>query len=235
MTMNSADAQGKEIVIVATGTANIASVQAALRRLGCEPELSADPQRIEQAAYVVLPGVGAFAAAMKNLEEASLVDPLRRRIAAGRPTLCICLGLQLLAQASAESPGVTGLGVVPARVQGLAEGVEGGLCVPQMGWNQVVVQGETQMLNSGYAYFANSFGIPAAEYGQALRSAGFRLATTHYGREFITAFEREGLLACQFHPELSGPWGHALLGRWLERSAQLLGSANDRNQESSRC
>ena len=94
-----------EVLIVPTGVANVASVQAAFRRLGAEPILSADPDRVRAAERVVLPGVGTFSAAMAMLIEHGLDDALRERIAADRPTIAICVGHQVLFETSDESPG----------------------------------------------------------------------------------------------------------------------------------
>jgi glutamine amidotransferase len=192
------------VVIVRTGTANLASVVAALRRLGADPQLTAEPGEVENAAAVVLPGVGSFGAAMQSLQADGMAAALRARIEAGRPTLCVCLGLQLLCAESEESPGVRGLGVIATRVRRF----ERTLRVPQFGWNHVQAQAGGTMVRSGYAYFANSY---------CLREPpdGWQAATAEYGGPFVAALEHGAVLACQFHPELSGAWGAELLGRWL--------------------
>ena len=156
---------------------------------------------------MVLPGVGAFAAGMARLRQLRLVEALRARLAAGRPTLAICLGLQLLCEASEESPSVEGLGVLAARITRF----EGDVRVPQLGWNQVVPNAACQLLEEGHAYFANSYRLVDAP-------DGWRAARTDHGGPFVAALERDALLACQFHPELSGAWGAALLSRWLGRA-----------------
>ena len=123
----------REVTVVRTGSANLASVVAALGRAGRTPGLVDDAGAVARAERLVLPGVGAFGAVMARLVELGLVEALTERIAAGRPTLAICLGLQVLAEGSEESPGVAGLGVVPGRVTRLP----GGVVVPQLGWNRV--------------------------------------------------------------------------------------------------
>ncbi|MCB1883360.1 MAG: imidazole glycerol phosphate synthase subunit HisH [Geminicoccaceae bacterium] len=193
-----------EVLIVPTGTANVASVKAAFGRLGADTRLSLDPSEIEGASHVMLPGVGAFAAARGQLVQGGADAALERRIAADRPTVCICVGHQLLFETSDESPGVRGLGVVPGHVGRFPDGVR----VPQFGWNEVRAPEGSMLLEDGYAYFANSYRATAAP--------GFEVATAEHGGSFVAAMARGNLLACQFHPELSGFYGEAILSRFLE-------------------
>lgn len=194
----------REVVIVPTGTANLASVQAAFRRLGARPVVTDDPARIETASHVMLPGVGAFGAALRRLRESGADRALLRRIEANRPTICICVGHQLLFRESEESPGVAGLGVVDAVVTRFPPGVR----TPQFGWNEVEAGEDCLLLESGWFYFANSY--------RAVEAPGFRMARADHGGPFVAAMERGHLLGCQFHPELSGHDGTALLARFLE-------------------
>jgi imidazole glycerol-phosphate synthase subunit HisH len=193
-----------EVVVIRTGTANLASVAAALERAGCTVRVSEDPAEAGRAPRLVLPGVGAFGPVAGRLDELRLRDPLTRRIAAGRPTLAICLGLQLLAEASEETPGARGLGVLEATATRFADGLR----VPHLGWNRVAAGDGCALLEDGDAYFANSYKLDAVP-------AGWAGATTDHGGPFVAALERGPVLACQFHPELSGPWGQALIERWL--------------------
>lgn len=219
----------KEVIIVATGSANLASVIAAFERAGVGTRLTTDAAEAAGAPYLVLPGVGAFGAAMSTLEPAGLVPVLKARIAAGRPTFTVCLGLQLLAESSEESPGVAGLGVMPATVKKFPH--DAGVCVPQLGWNAVSPDSGCKVLKPGYAYYANSFCIPLSDAGSAekLRAAGWSLATTDHATPFLAAAEKDGgkILACQFHPELSGPWGASLIRRWLVNAGAIAASAAD--------
>ena len=123
----------RDVLVVRTGTANLASMLAGLRRVGASPELTEDPGAVRSAERVVLPGVGAFAAAMQQLDAAGLASALAERARAGRATLAVCLGLQLLGDASEESPGARGLGVLSGTARRFPESVR----VPQMGWNRV--------------------------------------------------------------------------------------------------
>jgi imidazole glycerol phosphate synthase glutamine amidotransferase subunit len=190
-------------VIVPTGTANLASVRAALVRLGVRPCLATAAAMIEDATHVVLPGVGSFGAAVAGLREAGFDAALADRIQAGRATLAMCVGLQVLFEASEESPGAVGLGVLPGRVGRFPEAVR----VPQFGWNRVTPEPGCRLVEPGYAYFANSYRV--------LEAPGCAAATAEHGGRFVAALERDRVLACQFHPELSGVYGHDLIARWL--------------------
>lgn len=195
----------RDVVIVPTGSANTASVNAAFRRLDAEPRPARNADEIRDAEYLVVPGVGAFGAAMEHIDRCGSREALVDRIAEGRPTLAICLGMQLLGAESEESPGVSGLGVVPESATRLPRD----LTVPQIGWNQVAPDSRSRYLKPGWAYFANSYKL-------AVVPEGWIGATTGYGGNFVSAIERGDVLACQFHPELSGEWGADLLGRWLD-------------------
>lgn len=196
------------VLVIRTGTANTSSVLAAFHRLGAEVELVDEPARILGAERVVLPGVGAFAAAMSSLKARGLDEALVRRIEADRPTLGICLGLQLLCEGSEESPGVPGLGLIERDITRL----RGEVRIPELGWNRVEAEPDSAWLESGHAYFAHSYCLEE-------RPAGAKVGWTEHGLRFVSAFERGALLACQFHPELSGAYGHALLDRWFRGGA----------------
>ena len=194
------------VAVVRTGTANLASVFAGLERVGAAPRLVEDAEEVRTSPFVVLPGVGAYGAAMAELEERALAPALIERLEAGRPTLCVCLGLQLLCDSSDEGAGTRGLGVLPVHVARF----QGDVRVPQMGWNEITAAEGTRFLASGHVYFANSFRLADVP-------AGWKAATAVHGETFVAALEKDGVLACQFHPELSGAFGQALLGRWLDQ------------------
>lgn len=193
-----------EVAIVPTGTANLASVEAAFRRLGAEPRIARNTAAITDASHVMLPGVGAFGASLERLEARGLAEALARRIRADRPTIAICVGHQLLFETSEESPGAQGLGLVEATITRFPATVR----TPQFGWNKVEAGDDCSFLDSGYAYFANSY--------RAVRAPGWRVATAEHGGPFVAAMEKGKVIGCQFHPELSGDYGAALLSRFLE-------------------
>ena len=185
-----------ELTVVPTGTANMASVAAAFRRLGADLKPAESAKDIRTADQLVLPGVGAFAAAMKHIDEHRWRRGLVDRIQAGRPTLAICVGMQLLCEKSDENVETSGLGVVSDTVTRFPQGV----IVPQLGWNRVTPDSDARFLRPGWAYFANSYRLESV-------TDGWVSAKTEYGGSFISAMERGDVLACQFHPELSGKWG----------------------------
>lgn len=195
----------RTVHVVETGVANLASVRIALARAGGECHSVRAPSQILDAEHVVLPGVGSFGTAMDTLRASGLVEALRNRILLGRPTLAICLGLQILCEGSEEAPGVVGLGVVRSVVRRLPSTVR----VPQMGWNRVVSTNHASILSTGYAYFANSYCLTDPP-------GGWTVSLTNHGGPFVSALERDRVLACQFHPELSGQYGARLLRCWLQ-------------------
>jgi glutamine amidotransferase len=196
-----------DVLVVRTGVANLASMLAGLRKAGAEPHVSDDAGAVLAARAVVLPGVGAFAAGMASLRARKLDVAIADRVRGNRPLLAVCLGLQLLLETSEEGPEERGLGVVPGAARRFGEAVR----VPQLGWNKVLPAAGCSLLHEGHAYFANSYRL-------ATPPPGFAVATADHGGAFVAAIERGPLLACQFHPELSGTWGIDLLRRWVARA-----------------
>lgn len=205
---------GKSLAIASTGAANLASVAALCRRASVAAIITDDPEVVMAAPYALLPGVGAFGPAMKRLDDTKLGRAFVARVAEGKPTMGICLGMQLMCESSEESPGTAGLGIVKALVQKLAPGRDAPL--PQLGWNEVRPSSPTCFVRAGWAYFANSYALPFIP-------PPFEGATATYGGEFVASLElwndrsveAPSLLLCQFHPELSGLWGLALFRRWI--------------------
>ncbi len=197
------------IQIINTGVANIRSLQAAFDRLEAEWNLTDDASLIESSSHVVLPGVGAYSAAVEQVDALGVREVIVERIRSGRPTLCICLGMQMLGQSSGESPGVQGLGILPCEIKRFSNDVK----VPQLGWNTVTPDPNAthKFYEAGEAYFANSFRL--VEPPDA--STGWNFAATDYGGSFVSSVWKDQVLACQFHPELSGPWGQQLLKNWI--------------------
>ena len=200
-----------ELQIAATGAANLASVLAMCRRAGVSANIARDPESILEADRVLLPGVGAFGAAMGSLEKSGLAGALRERASMKKPIMGICLGMQMAFSASEEDEGVPGLGIVEGKV--LRFRCE--LPLPQLGWNRIRPESASCLVKPGWAYFANSYRMDSAP-------SGCLVSKSAYGEDFCAAIEawEDGselpwLLLCQFHPELSGPWGLDLFLRWM--------------------
>jgi imidazole glycerol-phosphate synthase subunit HisF len=206
-----------DVLIIDSGVANLASVAGAFRRLGADVAVSADPAAVRAASRVVLPGVGAFGAGMARLASTGLDAAVLDVASGGVPLLGICLGMQLLGEASEESPGARGLGIVPGTWRRLPAGVR----VPHLGWNRVEPDPGCRFVAPGEAAYANSYALREAP-------AGWSAAWTTHGEPFVAALERDNILACQFHPELSSDWGMALLKRWLHRESAPLAQMESR-------
>ena len=194
----------RDVVIIESGGANIASLQYAIERLGIASSVSADAARIRGATHVILPGVGAAANAMQRLRAAQL-DRVIPELT--QPVLGICLGMQLLHDSSAEGS-TSCLGIVPGRAERFENAP--GLPVPHIGWNTLALPAPSVLLeglgDGDYAYFVHSFALPL---GAAT------VATTTYGREFSACVQSRNFFGAQFHPERSAGVGARLLQNFL--------------------
>jgi glutamine amidotransferase len=203
-------ARPPRIAVVDYGAGNLRSVARALLRCGLEPEVTGDPAALRAAEGVVLPGVGAFAAAVTSLREKGLDDAIRECLEAERPYLGICLGLQVLFEEGDEHGLHAGLGLLPGRVERFPERDAAGapLRVPHIGWNQVRFAGQHPMLEAlpeeDVFYFVHAYRVVP---GDRAGSAGI----TDYGGEFTSAVATPRLFAVQFHPEKSQAAGRRLL------------------------
>ncbi|MBN1320090.1 MAG: imidazole glycerol phosphate synthase subunit HisH [Thermoleophilia bacterium] len=190
----------RSLYIIDYGAGNLRSVQKAFEHVGVKAVVGSDPEALRNAPGLVLPGVGAFGR-MRQLEQKGLVEPLLRRIEAGVPFLGVCLGLQLLFEASEEEPGVKGLGVLRGDVRALPASVK----VPHIGWNQVETCTCSDLFEDipgGSAfYFVHGYAVVP-------RSPGDVLSMTDYdGVAFVSAVESDNVVGVQFHPEKSSTLG----------------------------
>jgi glutamine amidotransferase len=199
------------VVIVDYDRGNLRSVQKGFEKVGVDARVSREPKDIADASHVVLPGVGAFADCMANLETFGLIDPVVGAVRAGKPFLGICLGLQLLFTESAEFGPTPGLGLIPGRVEAFpTDMAEGGhrLKVPHMGWNRLHLAREAPVFagteEGTYAYFVHSYHVVPDDLEVVA-------ATTQYGILFASAVWKDNIVACQFHPEKSDRAGLAML------------------------
>jgi glutamine amidotransferase len=193
------------VVLVDSGGANIGSVRYALQRLGVDAPLTGDGDAIRRADRVILPGVGAAAAAMRRLRELDLVDTLR---SLDRPLLGICLGMQLLFEGSDEGD-VACLGLLRGRVRKMA--AVPGIRIPHMGWNRLRFSGACSPLLEGVRDGAHAYFV----HGYAADADAHTIAACDHGAPFAAVVQRDGVCGAQFHPERSGAVGLRLLANFL--------------------
>jgi len=198
--------RARKVAIIDGGGANIASLQFALERLGCDSELTVDADKIAAATHVILPGVGAAADSMRRLRDAQLTGliPTLRQ-----PFLGICLGMQLLFDASEENAAHC-IGIFPGTARRFDAAPD--RPVPHMGWNRTHYARKSDLLDGipdgAHFYFVHSY---------ALDASADTVASTDYGRDFAAIVERGNFAATQFHPERSGEHGSRLLQNFLRR------------------
>ncbi len=197
------------VVVVDSGVGNIPNAMRGLARAGATPVLATEPDEVRRAGTIVLPGVGAFPAAMSRLVERGLDAALREAAAGGAAILGICLGHQLLFERSAEFGDTPGLGLIPGRVVPLPPGER----VPHMGWSRISGRaGEPLIagLDAGaWMFFVHSF-VAQASNGDTIATVRFA------GRDLCAAARRSRVCGVQFHPEKSGAAGARLLANFLE-------------------
>ncbi|MGE0685402.1 MAG: imidazole glycerol phosphate synthase subunit HisH [Dehalococcoidia bacterium] len=199
----------KQVVIVDYGAGNLRSVARAVIEQGYEPLVSCEASAIEHANALILPGVGAAADTMRNLNQGGLVQPIREYIASGRPFLGVCMGQQALLSVSEEGGEHACLDVIPGRVKRFPHS---DLKVPHMGWNRVQ-QSKPHPVFDGiedgaYFYFVHSY-YPSPD------SSDVVIGETDYGVKFASVLARDNLVATQFHPEKSGADGLRFYGNFL--------------------
>jgi len=197
------------IAIIDYGAGNIRSIEKALEHVGAIVEVTNEPDTVNKAEAIVLPGVGSGGAAMSRMTERGLDDAIRKATQQGKPFLGICLGMQLLADHHAEGE-VDGLSLFPGAVRRIPYGPK----IPHMGWNQVKpLQTSLSIFEDipqdAYFYFAHSYYVePQDSHGVA--------AITDYGSPFCSIIVTEQVWGTQFHPEKSGSVGLQLLNNFLK-------------------
>ena len=193
------------LAVLDYGIGNLRSAQKALQHVGADASLTADPEVIEQADGVVLPGVGNFGACMNALVRTGLADQARKVAERGQPFIGICVGMQMLFDGSDESPDVPGLGLLPGRIEWLPDTVKR----PQMQWNQLACADHPLVagLDDEWVYFVHSLS-PVTDQNV--------IATTEYGTTVVAAAARDNVYATQFHPEKSAASGLRLLRNFVD-------------------
>ncbi|MGN1367781.1 MAG: imidazole glycerol phosphate synthase subunit HisH [Aristaeellaceae bacterium] len=196
------------IAIIDYGMGNLRSVQKAFEYLGKQAVITDSPDVIAAATHIILPGVGAFEDAMARIRETGLDQALLQDVQDGKPVLGICLGMQMMFEASEENGHFTGLGLFPGTITRFEEK---GLKIPHMGWNTLRTR-DCPLFDAGddpCVYFVHS-------YCMADVSDEWTAATCDYGQTFTAAFCRGNVMATQFHPEKSGEAGLKMLKRFAE-------------------
>jgi imidazole glycerol-phosphate synthase subunit HisH len=198
-------ATAPSVVIVDYGSGNLRSAERALARVGADVEITADMARAAAADGLVLPGVGAYATCMRGVIDVGADEVIRTRLAAGRPVLGICVGMQVLYELGEEHGiSTTGIGVLPGRVVRLEAPV-----LPHMGWNTVSPPAGSTLfagVEGERFYFVHSYAVHPAGPGETVAV---------HGQRFVAAVESGVLSATQFHPEKSGEAGLTLLSNWV--------------------
>lgn len=199
------------IIVIDYGMGNLRSVSKALEHLGGKVQVSSNPQEIQKAEKLVLPGVGAFGDAVKELKARSLFLPIQEYLRQNKPFFGICLGLQLLFASSEENPDAAGLGAFPGQVKRF-HSLD--IKIPHMGWNQVKILHQHPLLNGvpdqSYFYFVHSYyAVP--------KESQLTAGACTYGQENFTAILASGnVFATQFHPEKSQEAGLKILKNFVE-------------------
>lgn len=204
-----------EIAVLDYGMGNLRSVEKGLEHIGVDAPIVSEAESAHAADGLILPGVGAFPEAMRRIREARFDELIGEVLAAGKPVLGICLGLQLLFETSSEHEGGWGLGLIQGRVDLLDAGE---LKVPQLGWNEVRWTRNSPLTDGlpdpSYFYFANSYSVRVVDDRDVL-------GRSEYGSTFTAVVERPPLYGAQFHPEKSS--AHGL--RMLSNFARICASA----------
>jgi imidazole glycerol-phosphate synthase subunit HisH len=203
------------IAVVDYGMGNRRSVQKALEHVGAQAIISRDRDQLRAADGLVVPGVGAFPTAMRNLNNLGLAELIREQASSARPLLGICLGMQLLFANSEELGSTPGLGLIPGEVRWLATG---GLRVPHIGWNEVRFERRSPLLsglpNDGCPFYhVHSLAAWPENEDDVV-------ATSEYGQRFATMVEHGSVLGVQFHPEKSSTDGLRMLENFVGLCAE---------------
>ena len=202
------------IAIIDYGVGNLFSLVSSLEAIGAECVVTSDPDVIRSAEKIILPGVGAFEDARKKLALSGVEDTLRAEVAAGKPILGICLGMQMLFERSYEYGEHEGLGFLRGSVVPMEGTLPEGLKIPHIGWNELHVCASHPIFkytsDGDFVYFVHSFYADGCEDSL--------LATAEYGKEITAAVAKGNVTGMQFHPEKSGAVGLKILRAFNEWS-----------------
>ena len=195
------------IAIVDYGVGNLFSLQSSLAAIGAEVTVTAQPEVLQAADKIILPGVGAFEDAAKKLQATGLAPLLKELAAQGKPLMGICLGMQMLFEKSFEYGEHEGLGLIPGAVRPIADVIPAGLKIPHIGWNALQFKKDSPLFSGiregDCVYFVHSY--------YAADCDDFVIATAEYGVPLTAAVAKGNVYGCQFHPEKSGAVGLSIL------------------------
>lgn len=193
------------LIVLDYGAGNLKSITNILEKVGIEYNLTNKKEDILDADRIILPGQGHFGQFMESLNSKGLTESLIQKINSGTPFLGICLGIQVLFEESEEAPDVKGLGIFSGKVQRFTEGK-----IPQIGWNELKITKNNNILSNDYVYFVNSYHVVP-------QNAEIVSAYSNYYVDFVAAIEYKNICAFQFHPEKSGEVGFEFFKRWINK------------------
>ena len=196
------------LIVIDYDAGNTANVLRALEKIGVRAELSADPEKILSATGLILPGVGAYPAAMAELEKRGLVSVIKEAVAKGTPLLGICLGMQILTEKGLEHEETMGLGFIPGVCRAIPASKD--RPVPHMGWNSLQLEQETALtagLEGQNVYFVHSYFTDVPEE--------YIDVTADYGLQIPAMIHKDLVFGAQFHPEKSGDVGLGILEKFV--------------------
>ena len=196
------------LIVIDYDAGNTANVLRALEKIGVRAELSADPEKVLSATGLILPGVGAYPAAMAELEKRGLVSVIKEAVAKGTPLLGICLGMQILTEKGLEHEETMGLGFIPGVCRAIPASKD--RPVPHMGWNSLQLEQETALtagLSGQDVYFVHSYFTNVPEE--------YIDVTADYGLQIPAMIHKDLVFGAQFHPEKSGDVGLGILEKFV--------------------
>ena len=200
------------IAIVDYGVGNLFSLVSSFRAIGADAVVTGDATEIRRAEKIVLPGVGAFAAAVQKLKESGLIPALLEEVKKGKPLLGICLGMQMLFERSSEDGVFEGLALLKGEVRPIKEVIPASYKIPHIGWNALRFCKASPLFKyiseGDYVYFVHSYYAAHCEESLA--------ATADYGAPLTACVQKENVFGCQFHPEKSGDVGLSILRAFVE-------------------
>lgn len=206
----------KKVAIVDYGICNLFSVNHACLSVGLDPVITSDKESMYRADAMIVPGVGAFGEAMDNMRRLDLIGPIKDFIAAGKPFMGICLGMQLLFTESEEFGRHAGLDIIAGHVRRFRESRTDHIKVPQIGWNQILPRENSlwnesplkDLASESYMYFVHSYYVEPAREDEILSY------TSYHDTKYCSSVIKDNVFAVQFHPEKSGRKGMMIYRNW---------------------